>query len=127
MESWITLFTAHGKAKDQLSHVLQTELSTIPKDSQLYTFPQCRLRRNHPHSYILVILICNNADVIRIFFAALVLLTPLVLTQWHYFQTAIYNQQPILRQHGLFPCRLSRRLLKMFSIHLQANIHFHSV
>ena len=24
MESWITLFTAHGKAKVQLSHVLQT-------------------------------------------------------------------------------------------------------
>ena len=30
MESWITLFTAHGKAKVQLSHVLQTELPTIP-------------------------------------------------------------------------------------------------
>jgi len=30
MESWITLFTAHGKAKEQLSHVLQTELPTIP-------------------------------------------------------------------------------------------------
>ena len=40
MESWITLFTAHGKAKVQLSHVLQTELPTIPWDSQLYTFPQ---------------------------------------------------------------------------------------
>ena len=39
MESWITLFTAHGKAKVQLSHVLQTELPTIPKDSQLYTLP----------------------------------------------------------------------------------------
>ena len=40
MESWITLFTAYGKAKVQLSHILQTELPTIPKDSQLYTFPQ---------------------------------------------------------------------------------------
>jgi len=40
MESWITMFTAHGKAKVQLSHVLQTELPTIPKDSQLYTLPQ---------------------------------------------------------------------------------------
>ena len=37
MESWITLFTAHGKAKDPLSLILQTELPTIPKDSQLYT------------------------------------------------------------------------------------------
>ena len=37
MESWITLFTAYGKAKVQLSHILQTELPTIPKDSQLYT------------------------------------------------------------------------------------------
>ena len=37
MESWITLFTAHGKAKVQLSHVLQTELPTIPWYSQLYT------------------------------------------------------------------------------------------
>ena len=27
---WITLFTAHGKAKEQLSHVLQTELPTSP-------------------------------------------------------------------------------------------------
>ena len=26
----ITLFTAHGKAKVQLSHILQTELPTIP-------------------------------------------------------------------------------------------------
>ena len=50
MESWITLFTAHGKAKVQLSHVLQTELPTIPKDSQLYTFPQCRLLRKPSHS-----------------------------------------------------------------------------
>ena len=33
----ITLFTAHGKAKVQLSHVLQTELPTIPWYSQLYT------------------------------------------------------------------------------------------
>jgi len=40
MESWITLFTTHGKAKVQLSHGLQTELPTIPKDSQLYTFPR---------------------------------------------------------------------------------------
>ena len=38
----------------------------------LQIFCLCRLRRNPPHSYILVILICNNADVIRIFFAALV-------------------------------------------------------
>ena len=30
---------SHGKAKEQLSHVLQTELPTIPKDSQLYTLP----------------------------------------------------------------------------------------
>ena len=48
MESWITLFTAHGKAKVQLSHVLQTELPTIQRDSQLYTFPQCRLLRRKP-------------------------------------------------------------------------------
>ena len=27
------------KSKEQLSHVLQTELPTIPKDSQLYTLP----------------------------------------------------------------------------------------
>ena len=51
MESWITLFTAHGKAKVQLSHVLQTELPTIQRDSQLYTFPQCRLLRNPNHFF----------------------------------------------------------------------------
>ena len=34
------------QSKVQLSHVLQTELPTIPKDSQLYTFHQCRLLRN---------------------------------------------------------------------------------
>ena len=39
MESWITLFTAHGKTKERLFHVLQTELPTIAKDSQLYTLP----------------------------------------------------------------------------------------
>ena len=70
---------------------------------------------------------CNNADVIRIFFAALDLLAPLVLTQWHYFQTAIYNRQPILKRHGLFPYRLSRRLLEILLIHLQVNTRFRSV
>ena len=52
MESGITLFTAHGKVKVQLSHVLQTELPTIQRDSQLYTFPQYRRLRNSFHSSI---------------------------------------------------------------------------
>ena len=51
MESWITLFTAHGKAKVQLSHVLQTELPTIP-DTVSYThYAQCRLLRNPTHFF----------------------------------------------------------------------------
>lgn len=55
------------------------------------------------HSYLFPN--CNNADVIHIFFSALVLLIPMVLTQWRCSQMAIYNRQPILKQHDLFPCR----------------------
>ena len=39
MGSWITPFTAHGKAKVQLSHVLQTELPTIPKEQPVTHIP----------------------------------------------------------------------------------------
>ena len=42
MESWITLFTAHGKAKVQLSH----------HDTVSYThYAQCRLLRNPTHFF----------------------------------------------------------------------------
>ncbi len=77
------------------------------------------------HSYLFPN--CNNADIIHIFFAALVLLAPMVPTQWRCSQMAIYSRQPILKRHDLFPCRLSRRPLEMFLIRLQVNIHFHSV
>ena len=39
MGSWITPFTAHGKAKVRLSHVLQTAFPTAPKEQPVTHIP----------------------------------------------------------------------------------------
>ena len=44
------------KSKGQLSHILQTELPTIPKDSQLYTLPPMpTTTESPPIPYIFII------------------------------------------------------------------------
>ena len=50
MESWITLFTRHGKAKVQLSRVLQTEYPQFPEIASYTHYQQCRLLQNPPYS-----------------------------------------------------------------------------
>ena len=99
---------------DRQHHTIPNQRSQRPKDKHYGKIKTFGFFHNADddgipliHSYLFPN--CNNADVIHIFFAALVLLAPMVLTQWRCSQMAIYNRQPILKLHDLFPCRLSRR------------------